>query len=217
MISNLDLACINDKAVKKVVYDQFVKLYKSQVEDDPEKFFSLHVEKEAAMAFDMQLSAITNDSNNRYQSNIQLTPQKTVALFVTFAPEDDAVRDWSKIIKKVIKPNKGVKKIYAVIEQRSEDLECPDIHGIHMHILYVLDKDDQNGQLARQAKRVRSMLEQYRTQTDHFLDIKRVSQEKLDDKISYIYGKKTDETKHAKLLVDTAWREQMRYPQYWVL
>lgn len=216
MLNKEDIQALKVKATKKVVYDEFVKIYKARVEDDPQKFFQDYVDPESLQIYDSDFAAVGDRVANRYVSNTKLSTQKTVAIMVTFRPEEGKCNEWIDLVKKIIKPGKGVLKAICSLEQSGET-EDEIGYGVHLHAVIQLNKDDQNGQFQRQATRIRKIFEGYRTKTDKFLDIKKVGQELLSEKIDYVMGKKYDEDKHLKVQMDEIWRKEKNYPRYWVL
>lgn len=206
-------AALKDKAVQKTLYDAIYSLQKDKYKKDSAAYFQLHLQPTVAELFQSDLAEMEEAQNSTYQSNLKLTPQNTIALFVTFAPEDGVVQDWPKLMMKLIKPRAGALTQVAVIEQRSVNPE--EIYGIHCHLLIHLDKDEQSGECSRMARTIVRILEPYKTKTPKFLDIKRVSEDTLASKIDYIYGRKYDKSKLLTVAVDKEWRADMRYPDVW--
>lgn len=155
------------------------------------------------------------ESVEGYYSNTKLRPKDTVALMITFNPDPKHDMSPHKLLElgeKVIKLTSGVKESYLAIEQ-SGTIEGENL-GInsHFHAILILDKTSQSGEIKRVGRRVINILEPYKTKTTRFLDIKLVSQDRLQDKILYLNGDK-DEHKLPACDGDVVWREENKIPQ----
>lgn len=195
------------KAIEKVIYDSYLKLYKDEASSDLKEFFDTYLPSHGAEG---DIEKMNKKEVERYQSNLQLTPQKTKALMVTFSPDEKLnlnVGDLKKIAIKLTKPNEGIKSYILSIEQRGETEEEMGV-GMHFHAVLELNKETQSGEVTRQVKRIVSQLGKYRTKTDHFLQIKRVSEDKFEDKWNYCMQSKSDPTKERKMEIDDIWRQQ---------
>lgn len=195
------------RAIKKIVYEKYLDLYKDEAKQDLQKFFDDHVPGHGA---DSDLEKMNKKEIERYQANTKLSPQNTVALLVTFSPDEKlnmTIAQMKALGCKLTKPNKGIKHWCYTLEQRGEIEEEMGI-GIHIHAILELNKEDQSGEVSRQVRRIVTLFQKYRTKTDHFLQIKRVSAEKLDEKWDYVQGNKFDYDKDAKMRIDEIWREQ---------
>lgn len=210
-----EITSINDRAIKKVLYDNFLAYHKHKFQADPAAYLQLYVQPESHAAYEQEILGIVDIVEGEYQSNKKLTPQKTVALMVTFRPEDTVVVDWIAVKNWFLKPNKGHKKVIVSIEQSSPNPE--EIYGVHIHAIIILNKDEPAGEVARYARRIVDKLKSYKTKTTKFLDIKRVSQDSLEEKINYVKGDKYLAEKGPAMQVTDDWRLEMGYLPWWEL
>jgi len=204
-----------DKAVKKAVYDGLLKVCKDQMKDDPQAFVDKFFPKNEG-CLSPQISQMEQSKIAPYSSNKKLTDDATVALLVTFSPDPSLQLDFLQLdglARKLCKPSKGVEHSIYSIEQRSV-VEEEAGAGAHFHAVLVLNKKEQMGQPARQMRRIVNMFASYQTTTTHFLQVKKVSKEKLIDKIAYVSGDKVDEEKMAKVAIDRLWRESYSAPDF---
>lgn len=218
MQTEQDITLINDKAVKKVLYDNFFAHHKSKFQADPRAYIDLYVQPESKAAYEIEINGIIDAVEGEYQSNTKkLSPQKTVAFLVTFRPEDEigATIDWLQLKDWFLKPRKGIKKVYICLEQASPDPE--QIYGVHIHAVLILNKEDPSGEVSRVARLIVDKLKAYKTKTTKFLDIKRVSQDSLEDKINYVKGDKYLAEKAPAMQVTDEWRLEMGYLPWWEL
>lgn len=202
------------RAIRKVVYEAYAKMYKSEFKDDPQTFIDSYLPGHLN-AFDSDMEKVSMAANAAYHSNLKLSSKDTVALMVTFSPDPSLSLDYqeqSKLAHKIIKPSKGIKYGIYTIENRDYDELGPI--GTHFHALIILNKEEQMGEVSRQVRRIIKLLEKYKTTTTHFLDIKNVSKEKLQDKIDYIKGKKVDPEKQTKVAMDHEWKIENGIPIY---
>jgi len=202
------------------VYDALVKVYKKELESDPQQYLDNYFEGHQG-AYSSEFQKIGDQTLAPYISNKKLKPEDIVAIMVTFSPDpehDLTFSDLYKLALKVCKKTKGIKESYFTVEQRGEDIEDCGLGG-HFHAMIVLNKDEQMGEPSRQERAILSKLKKFETTSPRFLDIKRVSLDKLPEKLDYITGKKYDEDKFNKMEMDKYWRKTQNPPAplFWKL
>lgn len=138
----------------------------------------------------------------------------TIGLFITLSPEpgtataDEMLASLDKMFGK---PKKGINASMWCVEQ-SGTVEKGNVgYHPHVHALILLNKNDQSGERAKAKAMVVRNLKKYKTKSDAYLDVKAVSEGKLDDKIAYIMGKKTDKSKQPQVDADVIWRSENGY------
>lgn len=209
------LMLILEKAQNKALLDVLTKLSKSQINDDPQAFIDLHYPQHNG-CLSPQISAIVEQKVAPFVDNKKLSDNATVALMVTFSPDPShelGFFDLNKLAQKLCKPTKGVRSAVYCIEQRGMVEEEMGM-GAHFHALLNLAAGQQMAQPARQITRICKMFAKYQTTSTHYLQVKKVSLEKLEDKINYIKGLKEDSEKESKLVYDRLWRQQYNAPAW---
>jgi len=209
MTTNVEIvAQIKSKVINKVVHDTLLEIYRDEAKHDFQIFMDTYLPDHNS---NHEIDKVNAKVSERYQSNLKLTPLSTHALMVTFSPDPEhsqlSVPELKILAHKLCKPLSGITNTIYALEQRGSTEDEIGI-GPHFHALLLLDKSNQNGEVTRVVKRIVSLLGKYRTKTDHFLDIKRVSAAKIEEKILYISGKKWDKEKQSKINMDEIWRQE---------
>lgn len=123
--------------------------------------------------------------------------------FITINPKPTA--DLNDFIAKVhtIKNLSWIKKMHYVFEQRGDSKETKG-KGFHSHIL-LEDYDNEFGKIKSQMKR---MFQGFCNQPyENTINVYQKKREWLEDKLDYIKGKKLDEEKPEKVIIDKEWRQ----------
>ena len=142
----------------------------------------------------------------------KLSPQETVALFVTLSPEPDIVNAYGILeYMKRIAVKKGVSSMIWSVENYGVQSE-----HVHCHAVIVLDKTTQNGQRNRMKNTIVNVCKKLKTKSDAYLDIKPVSEKKLKDKVAYVKGEKVDQLKLQGVMKDKEWRKGLGLKDYYV-
>lgn len=125
------------------------------------------------------------------------------AAFITINPKLNLIDDFEQLSKFVHKclSKHWVNEYAYCYEQRSQDEE--NIHGLHVHIL--LTRHTKPSHLERE---VRSTFNSIIGHPKH-IDIKYKKKEWINDKLDYMSGKKTDEGKPEKVVVDKLMRQTL--------
>lgn len=131
--------------------------------------------------------------------------------FITICPYDDVrLQDFLKVIEKVLK-KKWMQSYVYVIEQRQSDENQP-IHGIHCHMIVQridIAKSDVIREVYNTCKKV--------VGSKQSIDVKLLkTQQELDIRLKYILGKKSDEEKQLKQIVDKKFRCQNGLEPYYL-
>lgn len=167
------------------------------------------------------------DKENSRTRNAKLTPQKTVAYFITLRPEEGLFSPVELIsafksafhLKTRSKPLEAVEWCVFVIEQvgvTEKDMG----KGPHIHCLLKLQKKDAEGktiQTAQPAKMVpfiKDKFQRFITKTPEALDIVAVSEKSIPNKIAYMAGDK-DPEKMPAVEMDDIWREQNKMDPFY--
>lgn len=138
----------------------------------------------------------------------KLTPQQTVALFVTLSPEPGSTtaHDIINAMSKLIKPSAGL--LYGIFNIEQNGTSDNLGHHPHSHCLLVLDKSNQSGERSKMKAKVERNLKRFKTKSDAYLQVKSVSAKGLQSKIDYVLGNKVDPVKRDAVALDRVWREQ---------
>lgn len=147
----------------------------------------------------------------------KLSAKDTVALFVTFSPEPGTITGSQiqlLIFPWLTKNHKGISSWIYCVEQSGTLQEQNEGYHPHAHILLQLNKSHQCGEREKVRDRIVSKFSSFRTKSDNFLQIKAVSQNKLEDKIGYIKGIKYEE-KTSQLEADRVWRKKLNLLDYY--
>lgn len=209
------LTTLQLKAVAKAVHDMLVKQSKLEIADDPQAFIDKWYPNHEGCISD-QIGAIAAQKTAPYTSNKKLSDKDAAALMVTFSPDPSLGLDYlqlNTLATKLCKLSKGVCESMFVIEQRGVDIMSMGT-GAHFHALLILNKKEPMGEPARQTDRAVKMFVKYKTTTTHFLDVKRVSSSKLQEKIDYVMGHKNDPEKQLKTVIDYEWRKKYDAPPF---
>lgn len=148
----------------------------------------------------------------------KLSGQETMALFVTLSPEpgtatpEDMLETFNKMFGKA---KKGVTIAVWSIEQSGTKSKDNIGYHPHVHCLIVLDKTNQSGERSKVKAMLLRNLKKYRTKSDAYLDIKPVSDRKIDDKLLYIKGEKRDKFKQEQVQADIEWRQEHGYSPFY--
>ena len=130
--------------------------------------------------------------------------QQKPFLFITINPKTDS--DLNKFISKVhsVKNLSWIDKMYYVFEQRSSTKEDAG-QGFHSHLL-IEDYKNELGKIKSQF--VRMFSDFCGKPYMNTINVQQKKKEWLEDKLDYIKGKKLDEEKPEKVIIDNYWRQQ---------
>lgn len=198
-----DLALESRKQVEK---DIFKKMVKSLLEEK---------HREGNLFPDLENNpfyqeVIEHDKKQKNKKYGKCTPQQCNGLFITLSPEPDkfTYTDLLETFHSIFsKRRKGFAQWWYTCEQSGTDEETMGYHP-HIHCLLVLDKQYQQGEPSRMARYFENKLSKYRTKSDHFLQIKFVTEKSMQDKMAYILGRKRIPEKQPQVETDKVWRKQ---------
>lgn len=213
--SDEKIAAIKERAATKVLFESYLTYFKDQAKSDLSEFVQFHF---PGHSYDHDVSNLSRKDAVKYCSNNRLSPQDTIGLMVTFSPDDTLNFTAGRLCElafQLCKPSLATIYTAFVVEQRGETPEEMGL-GPHIHILLKLNKGQQSGERARVVDRIRRKLQKYRTTSDHFLDIKFVSEKKWADKVNYCMGDKNDD-KCPKLSIDRMWRDDLNLQHFYVV
>lgn len=141
----------------------------------------------------------------------KLSAQNTIALFVTLSPEPGTVTPIELLAsfeKMLGKDKQGIAQSYWSIENEGTNGPHP-----HIHSLIYLDKTKPSGERGKVRAMIKRHLEKYKTKTEHYLQIKPVSEAKVKDKLDYVMGNKREKVKMEFVEKDRQWRKDNNYQE----
>lgn len=202
-----------NRALRKMVYD--IHLQHLQHLKSPE----LNIKKMSRLDdFDPNIGKMLGLGDLKSNTG-KLSAQDTVALFVTFSPNEETLKITSvqifELALKICKPVNGTLESMFCMEQRGlTEEEVNKNVGVHFRALIVLDKRHQGGERGRQVTRITNILKKYQT-TTHLLQIKFVSSDTLQSKIDHIMGNKEKSNKEQNMVITRIWREKNNFLKYY--
>jgi hypothetical protein len=194
----------------------FLKVFHKEVQKDVERRVQRDGFSQLATALNIPMSPTSTrllqaQDERVYMSTVsnrKLSPQLTVAFFVTFSPDDShgfTFQSMRLLAVKLSKQSLRAQYTFFCIEQRGED-DVTAGTGVHFHMLIKLNKEHQSGEPGKVRRWLDQKLSKYRTTTTAYLDVKQVSQSQLAEKIGYIFGEK-DQDKQLKTKWDNHCRD----------